>query len=378
MRRWGAAGLAARLLAGCGDEPLTVEELIQDAADAIDTAWFEDEEQYGASYSVESLKVPPDLSAPDVSGQLAVPGLEGASAQLSARRRAAPVLPSFLEMKLRREGTVRWLEVGADPVALWPHLRKFWAEQGYELVAERPIQGLLETGWREHLNDLRPAGTAADGATGYYAATREKFRLRVEREPNAYVNVYIARYGLEVAGIDAQRNVVWRAGAADPEREIEMLSRLMEHLGGSRLEGVATLEEEEIEGSVGLDLQYIDGTPVLMVQDGFSSVWRQVGVALDRSGLFVLRQDRGAGTYVVRYRGPAAVGAGDDGLLLEVHLLGRSERMTLVTAHYHDSDAPLTRGLTREVLQHVVAAYALLPRYREQEEAEAAPGGGAR
>ena len=123
MRRWAAAGLAALLLAGCGDEPLTVEELIQDAADAIDTTWFEDEEKYGASYSVESLKVPPDLSAPDVSGQLTVPGLEGASAQLSARRRAAPVLPSFLEMKLRREGTVRWLEVGADPVAAIPNYR---------------------------------------------------------------------------------------------------------------------------------------------------------------------------------------------------------------------------------------------------------------
>ncbi len=344
-------------LTGCGDEPLTIEELVGDASEAIETGWFGGEEEYGASQSIEALKVPPDLSLPDTGQQLVIPGLEGISAKQTGRGTLAAVLPEFVEMKVRREGTVRWLEVGMDPVSLWPHLRSFFEDQGFELVQEAPIAGILETDWREQRDELRTV--AGEQADRYYAAAREKYRLRVEREPNAFSNVFIAHRGMEVAGVDADQTVIWRQASPNLDREAEMLMRLMEHLGTSRMEGLATLEEEDAQQAVSLDLQYIGGVPVLMVGDDYSGVWRQIGVALERSGLPILDSDRDQGTFVIRYRGRAA--PTKEGLRVEVHLLARESDMTLVTAHRHKSEQPLSREVTRDVLRHVVAAYALTP-----------------
>ena len=360
MRRalW-AVGLAG-LLAGCGDEPLTIEELVGEAADVFETDWWEGEEEYGSSQSAKALRVPPQLALPDTSKQLLIPDIGGVSAKKSARGQVA-VLPSFLEMKVRREGNVRWLEVGADPLTLWPHLRAFWEDQGFELAQEAPLIGLLETHWREKEDDLQGAETEA--GSPFYAASREKFRLRMEREPNAYANVFITRQKVEVAGVGGDDSVIWKAARPEPEREAEMLVRLMEYLGATRMEGVATLEEEEVEETVGLDLKYIGGIPVLMVEDQFSSVWRQVGVALERSGLYVTDTDREQGTYVFRY-GSQATGQ----TLLEVHLLAREENLTLLTVHRHKSDEPAGKDLTRAVLRTILAGYALVPRASAQSE----------
>ena len=357
MKRWLWVGCLAGMLAGCGDEPLTVEELVGEAADVFESDWFGGEEEYGASQSTEALRVPPQLSLPDTSKQLIIPEFGGVSAKKTGRGQVA-VLPGFLDMKVRREGNVRWLEVGADPVTLWPHLRAFWEDQGFELAQEAPLVGLLETRWREKADDVR--ALEAEGGSPYYAASREKFRLRMEREPNAYANVFITRQKLEVAGVDTGNTVVWKPGRPNPEREAEMLVRLMEYLGASRVEGVATLEEEEVEDTVGLDLQYIGGIPVLMVEDEYSSVWRQVGVALERSGLYVVDFDRSQGTYVFRYRGGDS--ADGKGVLLEVHLLAREKDLTLLTVHRHKSKQPVRKELTRSVLRAILAAYALVPR----------------
>ena len=347
------AGLALGL-AGCGDEPLTIEELVSEAGSVFEGDWMEGEESHSASTSAEALRVPPELELPDTSQQLVIPEIGGVSAKKSGRG-AAAVLPSFLEMKVRREGNIRWLEVGADPVTLWPHLRAFWGEQGFELVRETPVIGLLETGWREKKDDIHGLGSQ-EGPT-YYAASREKFRLRMEREPNAYSNIYITRQKIEVAGLDENNVVVWQPADADPERENEMLVRLMEHLGASRVEGLATLEEEDVTGTINLDLQYVGGVPVLMVEDAFSSVWRQVGVALERAGLYVVDADRDQGTYVFRF----GVRPGEI-IALEVHLLAREEGLTLLTVHRHKSDQQPGRELTRNVLRAILSAYALTPR----------------
>ena len=362
MRRWIWMGCLALPLAGCGDEPLTVEELVGEAADVFESDWFGGEEEYGASQSTEALRVPPQLSLPDTSKQLLIPEFGGVSAKKTGRGSAA-VLPSFLEMKVRREGNVRWLEVGSDPVTLWPHLRAFWEDQGFELVHEAPLIGILETQWREKADDVR--GQESEAGSPYYAASREKFRLRMEREPNAYANVFITRQKLEVAGVDANDAVIWKAGPPDPDREAEMLVRLMEYLGATRMEGIATLEEEEVEATVGLDLEYVGGIPVLMVGDKYSSVWRQVGVALERTGLYVVDSDRDRGTYVFRYGGRDAT---DGGTLLEVHLLEREENLTLLTVHRNKSKEPVGKDLTRKVLRAILAAYALVPRATAQSE----------
>ena len=46
----------------------------------------------------------------------------------------------------------------------------------------------------------------------------------------------------------------------------------------------------------------------LGIAEGFDRAWRQVGLALDRSGFTVEDRDRGAGLYFVRYADPTQAG----------------------------------------------------------------------
>ncbi len=361
MKRGVLFGGLGLLLAGCGDEPLTIEELVDEATEVFQGEFFEGEEEYSASGSVEALKVPPQMSTPDTSRQLVIPNLSGVSAKATGRGSQSAVLPEFLEMKVRREGLVRWLEVGAAPLAVWPHLREFWEQQGFELVLEQPTLGIMETQWRGAVRDTEEVDESQ-----HFTAVREKFRARIEREPNGYANLFVTRQSLEVAGLSEDNKVVWKSGRPNPEEEAEILVRIMEHFGMSRLEGVATLEEEQVESTVHLDIENIGGISVLVVKDDFSSVWRQVAVALERSGLYLIDVDRAAGALIFRYRGRGATATGDEALLLEARLLERSPGITLVTAHYHDKPGPLPKEITREVLRSVVAAYTLIPRATAQ------------
>ena len=47
-----------------------------------------------------------------------------------------------------------------------------------------------------------------------------------------------------------------------------------------------------------------DGRPFVQLQDAFDRSWRQVGLALDRSGFTVEDRDRSRGTFFVRYVDP--------------------------------------------------------------------------
>ena len=82
-----------------------------------------------------------------------------------------------------------------------------------------------------------------------------------------------------------------------------MLSRLMIFLG---------LDEERAGAIVaagaapepGARLVHAgDGTPALLLDQGFSQAWRRTGLALDRAGFTVQDRDRSRGLYFVRYAG---------------------------------------------------------------------------
>jgi outer membrane protein assembly factor BamC len=51
-----------------------------------------------------------------------------------------------------------------------------------------------------------------------------------------------------------------------------------------------------------------EAAPGLRLGEGFDRAWRQVGLALDRSGFTVEDRDRSQGTFFVRYVDPQAVG----------------------------------------------------------------------
>ena len=216
--------------------------------------------------------------------------------------------------------------------------------------------GYIETEWKQHTD--RSVNTELKQES--YDITGEKFRTRLERQPNSVTNIFLTQRGAEVAAINKGNQILWKPQPPNGERETEMMIRLMEFLGTERQEA-----QQKIAGAdaqfLYLDIKDIGGIPVLVVGDIFSRVWRRTGVALDRSGLAVEDHDRNKGVYFVAVdfsqAGAPAEEVKTQKVYYEFHLLSQGKQ-TLVTAHQVNKEAGvIDSGTARQLLKRVVAAY---------------------
>ena len=295
---------AALALGGCG----TWDKVVGKKAD------------YKQSRSEAPLEIPPDLSSSTIEDGLAVPA--GAPATLSEytageQGKAAPgasgVLVQPQAMRIEHHGDKRWLVVQASAEQVWPKVRDFWLQNGFLLTMDDPAVGILETDWAENRADIPQdfirgtIGKALDFL--YSAATRDRFRVRMERVDANTTEIYIAHRGMEevVQGpADADTGTVWKPRPSDPELEAEMLKRLMVFMGSEEQKAAAQVAQQP-EAQRAPRAQLVvgaGGEATLVVMDGFSRAWREVGLALDRVGFTVEDRDRSGGLYYVRYNDP--------------------------------------------------------------------------
>lgn len=135
------------------------------------------------------LEVPPDLSQPNISDSLALPNIVAGGATYSAYNnteykgdKITPANPKGI--KLIRDGANQWLEINATAEKLWPQLREFFAQVGFELKREDKQLGVMETNWLENRASL-PTNWFSKllnriSSTGL----RDKYRARLEKTAN--------------------------------------------------------------------------------------------------------------------------------------------------------------------------------------------------
>ncbi len=293
------------------------------------------------SVKTAPLEVPPDLTQlqrdgrySPASGSVSASTYQAAGATLNpaAANAAVGVAPTTVgEMRIVREGNQRWLVVPMPAEQLWPQLREFWTERGFNLVIDNAQAGVMETDWAENRakipQDLlrRTIGRVIDSL--YDTGERDRYRTRIERN-GATSEVYISHRGMteEYAG-DRKEQTVWTPRAADPGLEAEFLTKLMVKLGtkeAAAREVVATAASAPPTATA--RARAVSGQPVLQVDEGFDRAWRRVGLALDRSGFTVEDRDRAGGLYFVRYVDPknAATNA-DPGFFSKLFSFGKSD-----------------------------------------------------
>jgi outer membrane protein assembly factor BamC len=300
---WLAAGL---LLAGCS---------------WLDTVTPDRRPDYKTAKPVEALEVPPDLASSTLDDSLVVPEFAPApTATLSDYRTerqpgavqpGSGVMPVPEGIRMERDGDKRWLVVPGDAGAVWARVREFWLQGGFTLGLEDPRVGIMETDWAENRADIpedpirRTLGRIMDGL--YSAGTRDKFRVRLERgEEPGTTEIILTHRGMEevVTGSPADiQGTFWQARANDPELEVEMLRRLMLHLGVEEQRAGSMVAVTE-EAPARAELVKQDGRSTLTLFEDFSSAWRRTGVALDRTGFAVEDRDQTEGVYFVRYIDP--------------------------------------------------------------------------
>lgn len=132
------------------------------------------------------------------------------------------VAPPVKGVTLQHEGSLYWLQFDTDADTLWPMLRDFWASEGISLSKEEPQLGFIETEWSK---DLMLEKLMSVFLSDQAPTRRERFRLRVERLPDAKgTKVFInhSAYGI----LFDEEAVYTGYLPASPELELEMLSRL--------------------------------------------------------------------------------------------------------------------------------------------------------
>jgi len=276
---------------------------------------------YRSSTKLPSLEVPPDLTKPRTDGRFTIPDRASNDRTWSSfeRNRASPatrdttqVLPQVAGARIVRDGDQRWLVVDQPPDKVWPVVRDFWRESGFVVQTESPQTGVLETDWAENHAKLpldfirRTIGRTFDAL--YSTGERDKFRTRLEREPDGSTAVYVTHRGMiEVYTSTAEERTVWQPRPSDPELEAEFLRRLM-------LRFVPDADSTQLAQNGGGDaaqrisLVNSGETQHLELPEGFDRAWRRVGLALDRGGFTVEDRDRSQGVYFVRYIDPEIEG----------------------------------------------------------------------
>jgi outer membrane protein assembly factor BamC len=262
----------------------------------------------------EPLSIPPDLTQANsdpryrapASGSTTFSEFQQQGVAQASSPKTSNVLPSRADMRVERDGDLRWLVVERPPEQIFPRLIDFWTENGFTVATNNPGAGLIETDWAENRAKipeswLRQAlGAVLESA--WDSGEREKFRTRVERV-NGHTEIYVShRQMLEKRVGSDGGQVQWQNGKEDPGLNAAMLARMMVYLGtdvDNARKLVQQAEASPQRPAVQQDVRAQGAS--LIVSESFDRAWRRVGVALDGGGFAVDDRDRSAGDYFVRY-----------------------------------------------------------------------------
>lgn len=274
---------------------------------------------YKQSRTEAPLEIPPDLSSATIEDALVVPGATATYSEFATgdQQRPAPgesgVLVQPQDINIERQGDKQWLVVQAPAETVWPKVRDFWLQSGFLLTMDDPGVGILETDWAENRADIpqdfirRTIGRALDKL--YSSATRDRFRVRLERVGIDTTEVFISHRGMEEvvqsSSPGTETGTIWKPRPSDPELEAEMLKRLMVSMGSEAEKAAAQLAQPAPQRAVRAQLVVnAAGEMALVVDEDSSRAWREVGLSLDRVGFTVEDRDRSSGVYFVRYNDP--------------------------------------------------------------------------
>jgi len=332
--------LSALSLAGCGSA--SWQEMLPDNSVSYKKSRLAE----------ENLELPPDLKSGNFDDAMDVPPIEGgatysqyAGGQAQRRQPSAAgteVLPAVENVELQRSGDSRWLTVQAPAQQVWPRVVAFWREQGILLVDQNPAVGVMKTDWLDNRAEVptdfvtRMVRKVADGL--YATRTRDQYTVRIENgvKPGS-TEIHLSHRGMQEAldtgTLGDSKRTVWQPSKSDPEREAEMLRRLMLFLGAPEKKAAVAAAAPATPRGGAARLVTNGPAPVLVIADEYRRGWRMTGSALDRAGFAVEDRDMTRGVYYVRYQDADAGGSRVKRPLLERLAFWRSGPIDKVTQY---------------------------------------------
>jgi len=246
----------------------------------------------------QPLELPPDLSEFETDSSFDLPDSIAGDGQSEAGK--VPVLAKVDSVKLESSSDLYWLSIDGTVEDLYQVVKNFWAFEGYGLVTDEPIIGIMETEWiytqegGDHEDD---SWWASLFDSEDLSATQDQFRTRLERDASGQGSrIYIAHRGTEyvhefqVGETDTEgegdTDNEWRHRQSDPELEVEMLSRLMIYLG---------LQQAAVDGQVeqvglyspraSMQVDAEEKSPYLILKDPYHIAWNRVYHVIEQMNL---------------------------------------------------------------------------------------------
>lgn len=293
-----AAGLSLVVLSGCSQwNQLMGREESVDYRSTVPSAG-------------NPLSIPPDLTQAGSNAHYRAPEgtatfsqYEQNAQQQQAAGASSNVLPTSDQVRVMRDGNLRWLVVDRPAEEIYPKILDFWGEQGFTIHSQDARAGLMETDWAENRAKVPEGwiksalGSILDSV--FDSGERERFRTRLERV-NGATEVYISHDQMVETGTADNTGFKWIEGKEDPGLNAAMLARLMVFLGTDIERAQTLVTQAETTGQVQVQ-RPAEAQASLRLNESFDRAWRRVGVAIDSAGFSVDDRDRSTGDYYVRY-----------------------------------------------------------------------------
>lgn len=244
----------------------------------------------------DRLELPPDLIEYEAVSSFELP--EAFSGDDESARDKVPVLARVESLRLDGSEDFHWLSVEEPVDNLYQLVKNFWASEGYRLIKDEPVIGVMETEWVvKEVGSTEPAGNWLERLFGEddLSAIQDQFKTRIERDEQGRSRIYIAHRGAEYnyvletedkggpvnAGDDEYSN--WRYRLPDPELEAEMLSRLMIYLGLEREQVDLQLKSVKMFQPRAFMRQDVEeNSPFLIIRDPYQIAWNRMYHNLER------------------------------------------------------------------------------------------------
>lgn len=258
---------------------------------------------YKNAKNMPALEVPPDLLAP----QVVTPGISAAPAapreNLASPTEAArlPTLPTGtqLDIRVERDGALRWLVVKATPPLLWPQIEAFLIAQGLQIERADPRLRFMETAWTQNTvaQNERTSFFRRTFGAWFADSTQDKYRVRLEDGPQeGSSEIHLTHLGLQK--VTRNDTVAWELSPPTPAVEDEMLKKLAYFLSGDTAVGASVAQQTQHAPAARVTMAADGGALVLNFP--YANAWRRLNKAVDELDWQIIEHDRTQGSYHVR------------------------------------------------------------------------------
>ena len=194
----------------------------------------------------------------------------------------------------KKSGDRRWLLIKKDPEFVWNLVGDFFKQEGFVIKVSNKKIGLMETDYLENKPEI-PAQSVGLIRSMFQKALKaryslpilDKFRVRIEpTEDKGSTQLFLSVSSMQEVVTNSGKedeNTIWQYREKDLALEVEMLYKIMLHLGGdkaiSRERILQAKEENTIEAVL---TQGFNGYSKLVFNTDLLDTWDNFSWALDQ------------------------------------------------------------------------------------------------